>query len=157
MTLLKAYRLKAVGLDPADGAKHHLWRRDAKSLILNRHERRTELSIVNMIVSTIMRTTKDDTVIALGYPTKGEEKFTLSPDSILFLETVHRQQRAASASAVLDDIIQGLKRAQERDSPDRAVTNYYSGLSEAETEAQSQWGESPSTHTVATNAQPPSS
>jgi len=72
---------------------------------------------------------------------KAKKSFTLSPESVEFLEAVYKRRRAESISAVLDEILQALRREHERVSLERAVANYYSSLSPEEVTEQAEWGE----------------
>ena len=59
----------------------------------------------------------------------------------MFLETMRKKRHAASASSVLDEILQALRKQARRASIDEAVTRYYSSLSAREEAEQQQWGE----------------
>jgi DNA-binding PadR family transcriptional regulator len=72
---------------------------------------------------------------------KAKKSYTLSPDSVAFLEALRKNRRAASVSAILEEILQTARREQERASVERAVTDYYGSLSGEEAMEQSQWGE----------------
>jgi hypothetical protein len=71
---------------------------------------------------------------------KAKKSFTLSPDSVAFLETMREQQQAESISAILDEILQAVRREHERGSLERAVASYYSSLSTEEVTEQADWG-----------------
>ena len=71
---------------------------------------------------------------------KTRKSYTLSPESVAFLDNISRATRAASVSSVLDDLIQLARSAQERDELEQAVTDYYSKLSNEEATEQTQWG-----------------
>ena len=72
---------------------------------------------------------------------KTRKSCTLSPESITFLEKASKARRAASVSSVLDELIQSVRRAQEREELGQAVTGYYSSLSASEAAEQASWGE----------------
>ena len=72
---------------------------------------------------------------------KAKKSYTLSPEIVEFLETTRKQSHAESVSAVLEEILQNVRRDHERASVERAVANYYSSLSGAEVEEQAPWGE----------------
>jgi len=72
---------------------------------------------------------------------KAKKSYTLSPESVAFLETMRKKRHAASVSSVLDEILQGLRRHARRTSIDQAVTRYYSSLSTREEAEQKEWGE----------------
>lgn len=71
---------------------------------------------------------------------KAKKSYTLSPESVAFLETLRKKRHAASISAILEDILQGVRREQERASVERAVADYYGSLSSEEAAEQAQWG-----------------
>src|SRR5260370_17817961 len=60
---------------------------------------------------------------------KVKKSYTLSPESVAFLEAMRKKQRAASVSAVLDEILRGVRREHELASIERAVADYYGSLS----------------------------
>jgi hypothetical protein len=72
---------------------------------------------------------------------KTRKSYTLSPESVAFLEKVSRARRAASVSAVLDELIESVRRAEERETLEQAVTGYYSALSDKDVKEQAQWGD----------------
>jgi hypothetical protein len=72
---------------------------------------------------------------------KTRKSYTLSPESVAFLERVSRARRSPSVSSVLDELIESVRRAQEREALEQAVTGYYSALSEKEVKEQAQWGD----------------
>ena len=72
---------------------------------------------------------------------KTRKSYTLSPESVAFLEKVSRLRRAASVSSVLDELIESVRQAQERDALEQAVTGYYSKLSDKDVKEQAQWGD----------------
>jgi hypothetical protein len=72
---------------------------------------------------------------------KAKKSYTLSPDSVAFLEALRKNRRAASVSAILEEILQTARREQELASVERAVADYYDSLSGEEAMEQSQWGE----------------
>jgi hypothetical protein len=72
---------------------------------------------------------------------KAKKSYTLSPESVKFLEMLRKKRRAPSASSVLDDLLQALRRDQLKRRLDKAVGDYYSELSVEEREEQRAWGE----------------
>lgn len=72
---------------------------------------------------------------------KAKKSYTLSPESIAFLETLRKLRRAASTSSILDEILQSVRRHHERASIEKSVSAYYSSLSGKEAAEQSEWGE----------------
>jgi hypothetical protein len=71
---------------------------------------------------------------------KAKKSYTLSPESVAFLETMRKKRHAASISSLLDEILQAVRRQHERAALERAVTGYYGSLSDAETTEQTDWG-----------------
>ena len=72
---------------------------------------------------------------------KAKKSYTLSPESVAFLEALRKQQRAASISAILEEILQTVRRDHDLAAVDRAVADYYGSLSTEEMTEQAEWGE----------------
>lgn len=72
---------------------------------------------------------------------KEKKSYTLSSESVAFLESVRKTRRASSASSVLEEILQAVRREQERSAIERDVVDYYASLSDAELEDRAAWGE----------------
>lgn len=72
---------------------------------------------------------------------KAKKSYTLSVESVAFLETLRKAQRAPSASSVLEGILKDARRDRRKKDVDRAVTEYYSALTPHEVEQQLQWGD----------------
>ena len=72
---------------------------------------------------------------------KTRKTFTLSPESVRFLEMLCKNRHALSVSSVLDEILQSVRREQERATVASAVTDYYASLSREEVLEQTNWGE----------------
>jgi hypothetical protein len=72
---------------------------------------------------------------------KAKKSYTLSPETVAFLEAVRKQRHAESVSAILEDILQKVRREQERASIERAVEDYYSSLTQTDLREQARWGE----------------
>lgn len=72
---------------------------------------------------------------------KTKKSYTLSPESVTFLETLRKKRRAESISAVLEEILQAVRRSQELASVERAVSAYYSSLDGEELQEHLRWGE----------------
>jgi hypothetical protein len=71
---------------------------------------------------------------------KARRTFSLSQDSVEFLELLRKRREASSSSAVLESLIADAKRNLEREKLDAEVAAYYSSLSEAGTHEQAEWG-----------------
>jgi len=72
---------------------------------------------------------------------KAKKSYTLSQESVAFLETLRKHRRAASISSVLEEILQAVRRQQERASMEKSVSAYYSSLADEEALEQAKWGE----------------
>ena len=72
---------------------------------------------------------------------KSRKSYTLSPESVAFLEVVAKARQSVSVSAVLDELILNVRRTQQREALDRAVAGYYSGLTSDDAKEQAQWGD----------------
>ena len=72
---------------------------------------------------------------------KAKKSFTLSTESVAFLEELQSGSKAESVSSILEEILQSLRREKHRASIDRAVADYYSSLSHEEVAEQAQWGD----------------
>jgi len=71
---------------------------------------------------------------------KAKKSYTLSAESVAFLDAMRKRRRAPSVSAVLEEILQMARREQRKAALDRAVSDYYTSLSEAESREQKNWG-----------------
>ena len=74
---------------------------------------------------------------------KAKKSYTLSPESVDFLDTLRKKRRARSISFVLQKILQAARREAELETINRSVTAYYDSLSDEEAEELSQWGKFP--------------
>jgi len=72
---------------------------------------------------------------------KAKKSCTLSPESVAFLEVLRKKRKAASASSVLDEIIQTIRLGQKKKTIEQAVTDFYSYLPDEEREDVAAWGE----------------
>jgi len=72
---------------------------------------------------------------------KEKKTYTLSRDSVGFLEETVREQRRKSISEVLDELIQEKKLAAERARIDASISAYYDSLTDEEREQNRAWGE----------------
>ncbi len=72
---------------------------------------------------------------------KAKKSYTLSSESVAFLEALRKKRHAASASSILEEILQAVRRQQERTAVEKAVADYYGRISDAEAEEQVEWGE----------------
>jgi predicted glycosyltransferase len=72
---------------------------------------------------------------------KAKKSYSLSHESVQFLETMRKRRKASSISSILEDILQAVRRQQERAVLEHAVAGYYDSLSGAEAEELTAWGE----------------
>lgn len=72
---------------------------------------------------------------------KAKKSYSLSPESVKFLEVSRKERHAASVSAVLEELLQSARDEHERASMERAVADYYTSLSGKETAERAEWGE----------------
>lgn len=72
---------------------------------------------------------------------KAKKSYTLSPESVAFLEAMRKKQRASSISAILEEILQEVRREHDRAAVERAVADYYGSLSTQEVAEHAEWGE----------------
>ena len=72
---------------------------------------------------------------------KAKKSFTLSIESVAYLEEVQKKSGAGSMSAILEEILQAARREEKRAATDRAMKEYYDSLTDEEVEEQRQWGE----------------
>jgi|HubBroStandDraft_1064217.scaffolds.fasta_scaffold08968_3 hypothetical protein len=72
---------------------------------------------------------------------KAKKSYTLSPESVDFLEAQRKKRRASSISAVLDEILQAVRREAELARINQSVTDYYDSLSDEELKELSEWGD----------------
>jgi len=74
-------------------------------------------------------------------PRKAKKSYTLSPESVDFLETLRKKRRARSISFVLEEILQAARREAELAKINQSVTAYYDSLSDEEVKELSEWGD----------------
>ncbi len=72
---------------------------------------------------------------------KAKRSFTLSLQSVAFLESLRKKRPSESVSSVLEEILQAARREEARARADRGIADYYSSLSDAEEREQTEWGE----------------
>ncbi len=72
---------------------------------------------------------------------KAKKSYTLTPETVAFLESMRRKRRAESVSAILEEILQEVRREHDRALLERTVSDYYSSLTDQEVVEQSKWGD----------------
>jgi hypothetical protein len=87
-----------------------------------------------MTMTRILRTTQ------AAVP-KDKKSFTISRQSVEFLELMRRKRKARAVSAVLEEILQAARREQERQDANLAVTAFYDSLSDDEVKEEAAWGQ----------------
>jgi hypothetical protein len=72
---------------------------------------------------------------------KAKKSYTLSSESVAFLEMMRTKRRATSVSSVLEEILQAVRRRQEQARVEQSVSSYYSSLSSKEATELTEWAE----------------
>lgn len=70
-----------------------------------------------------------------------KKSFTLSPQSVSFLESLQKKRVGSSVSAILEEILQAARRDEKRASIDQAISSYYDSLTDEELREHAEWGE----------------
>jgi len=74
-------------------------------------------------------------------PVKAKKSYTLSAESVAYLDALRKLRSAPSTSSVLEEILQQVRRTSKRMALEQAVTDYYSSLSEKELGEQAKWAD----------------
>jgi hypothetical protein len=72
---------------------------------------------------------------------KAKKSYTLSPESVRFLETMRKRRQAPSVSSVLEEIIQEARHELRKAALDQKISAYYDSLTKEEMDEQAAWGE----------------
>jgi len=72
---------------------------------------------------------------------KAKKSYTLSSESVAFLEIMRKKRRAPSVSSVLEDILQAVRRRQEQAKIEQSISQYYSSLSSKESKELGDWAD----------------
>ncbi len=72
---------------------------------------------------------------------KTRKSYTLSPESVEFLENLRKQRRSPSVSSILDEILLGIRREQAKAAVETAIARYYGSLSDKEISEQAGWSD----------------
>lgn len=72
---------------------------------------------------------------------KAKKSFTLSLESVAFLDSMRKKRRARSMSSVLEDILCQARVEQEKSAVEKTISDYYSSLTADEAKEQTLWGE----------------
>ena len=71
---------------------------------------------------------------------KEKKTYSLSPESIRFIEIVRKERHRDSASSALEELIQEKKMEAERLRIDASISSYYDSLGEEDREQNHAWG-----------------
>jgi hypothetical protein len=74
-------------------------------------------------------------------PHKGKKTFSLSSQSLMFLEALRKERRSRSTSSVLEELIRQQQQAKEMERVSASVTRYYDSLSAEEISEDRAWGD----------------
>ena len=72
---------------------------------------------------------------------KARKTFSLSRESVKYLESLRKETKKASMSAVLEDVIRRQQEAKEMDLISASVTRHYDSLNAEEIAEDRAWGE----------------
>jgi hypothetical protein len=78
---------------------------------------------------------------SLKKPRKEKKTFSLSRESILYLESVRKQRKRNSISSVLEELIRQEQSAREMERISASVTSYYDSITDEEREENRAWGQ----------------
>ena len=73
--------------------------------------------------------------------TKEKKTFSLSRQSVMYLEALRKERRSRSMSSVLEELIRQQQQAKELESISASVTHYYDSLSPEEKAENRAWGD----------------
>jgi hypothetical protein len=71
---------------------------------------------------------------------KQRRSFTLSRESVEYLEQEQKQRKAPSASSVLDEILRERRRERERQKLEASMVAYYDSITDEERTENRTWG-----------------
>jgi Tfp pilus assembly protein PilO len=72
---------------------------------------------------------------------KAKKTFSLSRQSVMYLESLRKEKRSKSVSSVLEEIIRQQQQATEMERISASVTRYYDSLTAEEIAEDRAWGE----------------
>ena len=72
---------------------------------------------------------------------KEKKTFSLSRQSVMYLEALRKERRSRSISSVLEEIIRQQQQAKEMKSISAAVTSYYDSRTDHQMEEDRAWGQ----------------
>lgn len=74
-------------------------------------------------------------------PRKEKKTFSLSRESLRYLEEIRKERKSHSVSSVLDELIRQQQQAKERERISASFTRYYDSLTNEEVADDRAWGE----------------
>jgi hypothetical protein len=72
---------------------------------------------------------------------KARKTFSLTRETVKYLESLHKERKKDSMSSVLEDIIRQQQQARELERISASVTQYYDSLTPEEAAENRAWGE----------------
>jgi len=72
---------------------------------------------------------------------KAKKTFSLSRQSVMYLESLRREKRSKSVSSILEEIIRQQQQTQEMERISASVTRYYDSLTAEEITEDRAWGD----------------
>jgi len=72
---------------------------------------------------------------------KEKKTFSLTRESVSYLESLRKGKKRRSTSAVLEELIRAQRRASEMERISASVTRYYDSLTKEEVAEERAWGE----------------
>lgn len=72
---------------------------------------------------------------------KAKKSFTLSPETIAFLDLIRQSRDAESVSAVLEEILQRVRREHERAALDKQMKDHYDSMPDSKATELAEWGD----------------
>ena len=72
---------------------------------------------------------------------KAKKTFSLSRQSVMYLESLRREKRSKSVSSILEEIIRQQQQTQEMERISASVTRYYDSLTADEIAEDRAWGD----------------
>lgn len=74
-------------------------------------------------------------------PRKARKTFSLSRETVRYLESLRRERKNNSMSSVLEDVIRQLQQTKEMERISASVTRYYDSLTAEEIAEDRAWGD----------------
>ncbi|MFZ0801919.1 MAG: hypothetical protein WBQ09_17215 [Terriglobales bacterium] len=72
---------------------------------------------------------------------KARKTFSLSRETVKYLENLRKERKKDSMSAVLEDVVRQLQQAKELERISASVSHYYDTLTDAQMAEDHAWGE----------------